>query len=130
MRGVYKLARQPIVGGTRIDFIAAATLNFTAYYTLGVGMFVHQGLYRSMHRMSWVGLLLSAGLYLVARYAGDGLPVVVDRVLIWTARAGAIIFIMATLLRAFELWFVTPSWGLYQVAVIVTRKGIPKGAKV
>jgi glucan biosynthesis protein C len=115
MRGVYKLALEPIVGGTRMDFIVAVTLNFIPYYALGVAMFVHAGLFRSMHRISWAGLLLSAGLYLVARYAGEGLPLMVERVMLWTGRAGAIMFIMAALLHAFEQWFVkaSPTLGFF-----------------
>ena len=112
MRVVYSLVLARFVGGTRADFIVTATLGYFPYYALGLVMFVNAGLFRSMHRINWIGLGAAAALFLTMRYGGLGLPLTLDRFLIWSAKAATVVFIIAALLRIFEIWFKAPSKAL------------------
>jgi glucan biosynthesis protein C len=109
MRTVLTLAVEPMLAETRWVFIARATLTYFPYFALGVAMFGNAGLFRSMHRISWPGLILSLGLFLLAAYGHVPMPGWLDRLLLWTGKAGTIMFIMAALLRLFELNFRHPS---------------------
>ncbi len=109
MRAVDTTMVEPLLRGTRMSFIAKATLNYMPYFTLGLAMFISPALYRSMHRISWIGLGLSLTLFFVARHGGDDMPFIVNRLMLWIGRAGTITFIMAALLRIFELYFGKPS---------------------
>jgi hypothetical protein len=75
-------------------------------------MFVSPALFRAMHRISWIGLGLSLLLFVVARQNADALPFLVQRLMLWIGKAGTITFVMAALLRSFELWFQKPSRAL------------------
>ena len=112
LRTFYNQALAPVVGGTRIAFLVSATLNYLPYYTLGMIMFFSRDLFTAMHRISLVGIALCAALYLGAVYGGEGMPFVVNRMMLWIGKGGSIVFIIAALLRLFEMNFNKPSRAL------------------
>jgi glucan biosynthesis protein C len=109
MRAIDVTVAEPLLRDTRMWFIAKATLTYLPYFILGLAMFISPGLFRAMHRISWIGLALSLTLFLVARHGGFEMPVMVNRLMLWIGRAGTITFLMAALLRIFELYFNKPS---------------------
>ncbi len=79
-------------------FLPMATLNYFAYFAVGVLAFRHRDLFDLMHRLFWPGLLLFGGAYLLHPLFEDELPRTLERVTYWIARAGFIFLIVCGLM--------------------------------
>ena len=79
-------------------FLPMATLNYLAYFAIGVLAFRHRDLFDLMHRLFWPGLLLFGAAYLLHPLFEDQLPRALERVTYWIPRAGFIFLIVCGLM--------------------------------
>lgn len=99
----------PLFDTTPFAWIASATMTYLPYFILGLLCFLHRGLFRSLHVLSWWGLAVFTALYLGVGYFGADLPRALERTLFWAAKAGITMLLICGLLYLFERFLNRPS---------------------
>lgn len=111
-RGLYLLVLDPLVGDTPIAWLVQVTFTHAPWFILGLVMFLDRGLFRTVHRIDWLGLGVMGSLYFATLAYGDALPHGVERPVFWLSRTCFTMLIVSALIRSFELYFNKPSRAL------------------
>lgn len=108
-RTIYTGFVEQFSAATPFSWIAAATMTYFPYFLLGMLAFLNRRLFRSLHVLSWPGLILAGALYLGVQHFGADLPRAAERTLHWLGRTGLMMFIICALMHLFERYLNRPS---------------------